>query len=140
MDDRFREYFSQRVRELEDPERFGAVPALSERERHPVADEAARAALDAARTEASDTGVELREDAQLVLLLLAYELVARPVSAARPQDSRGLAPDLTDDARLLVRRAAKEAPGPEVSAHRVVNALSQVWDELRSGDYRLWDR
>jgi hypothetical protein len=137
MDDQYREYFRERAAAYE---RYGGVPPFWESERHPVADEAVSVALEAARSAALEVDAELRDDAQLLIFLLARELVARPVSAVRPQESAELAPDLTADTSLIVRRAAELSTGGEVSAHGVIDALSGTWDDLRSGRYNVWDR
>ena len=136
MDDEYRDYFSQRIGEVE---AYGGPPPPWW-SRDPVADDAVQGALEAARGTAERHGLRLRGDAELVIFLLARELVARPVTAVRPTESRELGIDLPKDAEVIVDRAAPDASDGEISAHGVIDALSRLWDELRSGRYRLWDR
>lgn len=99
-----------------------------------------RGALAAARETARQHGFELRPDAELLLLLLAEEIVAKPVAAVTPDQAPELPGVLRTDVETLVANALEPANEGEVSAHAVVDSLSRSWDQLESARFRLWDR
>jgi hypothetical protein len=140
MDEQYRKYFRERLGQLEPSPPaivLESVRRLGSMTTEQLANQAARAARD----ELQGMHYVLREDGELVMVLLARELVARPVSAVEPREAYDLSDAITEDARLIVRRAAQEAaPDREVSAHRVIDGLSGVWHDLRSGRFNVWDR
>lgn len=145
----YRAYFRQRLEQmLEDDRAAGAVGrgGFAADSRAPLL---ARAAIDHARLQVP-RNIEMRPDAELLVYLLASEFVAKPVLAMEPQNAIELADDLAEDAARVVddagrrvldeRRDYPDADGPhEVSAHQVVNALSENWSELRTGRLSIWD-
>jgi hypothetical protein len=139
MDERFRGYFRGRMRAYEG---FlaGRRALPLRRPQEPLSRDAVQAGLEAARREAAANGFELREDAQLLIALLAQELVARPVATVTPEDAEQLPGILEDDIGTIVRQAAETANDGEVSAHAVIDGLSSSWDRLRSSNLRVWDR
>jgi hypothetical protein len=138
MDEDFRSYFRERVANYE--QYGGSPPAFWSKEQDPVVDNAVRAAVNAGREEADRRGLDLRDDAQLLILLLAREVVARPVVEISPEDAESLPDDLANDVATVVKRVADESTDREVSIHTFLDGLSASWEELRSGRYRLWDR
>jgi hypothetical protein len=121
----------------------GRLGAITERmsEGFDTADvEPVRAAVDDGYRIAADYGVRLRSDAALFLLLAFQEFASNPVQAVRPEISREeLAASIQQDVQTIVRRAASEAVEGEISSHGIVNATSASWDELRTGQWQLWD-
>jgi hypothetical protein len=99
----------------------------------------AREAIEAARRELPPD-VRLRSDGELALYVLALELAARPVLTVEQPSIGELSEDLAADAVTVARRASELAPETEISAHRVVDGLSQSWDELKTSRWRVWDR
>lgn len=92
-------------------------------------------------------GVRLRDDAALLLHLLAFELAARPVvfrdsfAPVETNDLSQLRDDLTHDIGLVLGRAIeREASDEGVSAHLLVDTLSLSWDDLRLASWRVWAR
>jgi hypothetical protein len=85
-------------------------------------------------------GLEVRSDAQLFLLLVGGELVAKPVAAVGPEEAAELPEILAEDAATIIRNAAERADEGEISAHSVVDGLSASWEDLRSARFRIWDR
>lgn len=89
--------------------------------------------------------VEVREDAKHFLLINTVDMIAIPISMAQ-----GLPPDpslylaIDHDVVLLLDsaagRAGIEIERPrEVSAHRIVDALSRNWKKLRLSSFQIWD-
>lgn len=139
MDSDYREYFARRSvqltvgRPLDEEVRFGFRD-------QPIAHEIASGAVEAARG-ALPAGVILRPDAELALYVLASELVTRPVLDVQPDSAGSLREDVTADAMTIARVAvANLAPAQEISAHGVIDGLSQSWAQLRTSSWRLWDR
>jgi hypothetical protein len=138
MDEDFRNYFRWRIELLES--------ALLVRERERVGGElqvpafAVGAGLEAARREARLRDLDLREDAQLLIAIMAQELLAQPVAAVTPEDAEMLPAVLEEDVSTIVRQAGESANDREVSAHSVIDGLSSSWDRLRSSNLRVWDR
>jgi hypothetical protein len=98
----------------------------------------ARSAVEHARAVALEEGQGLRSDAELLLYLAFFELVARPVTMVRgPDDS--LPEAIAADVETITRRAISSAEQRPVSAHDVVNATASLWSELRSARWGLWD-
>lgn len=146
MDDAFRDYYQQRLEVYAEGAEGGATKtqapgaALGMPPPDPRTQEAVRGALAAARETARRLGLDLRPDAELVLLLLADEIVAKPVAAINPEEAPELPEVLQADAETLVVNAQRSANDGEVSAHAVVDSLSRSWSELHSARFRLWDR
>ena len=142
MDTEYRAYFRQRSLELltDQPVRRASI-TLGYQENSP-AHFVASAAVETARG-ALPQGVGLRPDAEVVLYVLALELVARPVLALQPNVGPELAADVGADAATVTRAAVsglqREAE-LEVTAHGVIDGLSQSWQELRTARWRVWDR
>jgi hypothetical protein len=139
MDDNFRGYFRARTQAFEG---FlaGRRGVRLRRLEKTVPRDAVQAGLEAARREASANGLDLREDAQLLIGLLAMELVARPVVTVTPEDAEKLPAILDEDIGTIVRQAGETADDGEISAHAVIDGLSSSWDRLRSSNLRVWDR
>jgi hypothetical protein len=139
MDERFRGYFRARTQAFEG---FlaGRRGVRRLRRQGTAPEDAVRVGLEAARREALAIGLDLREDAQLLIALLAMELVARPVATVTPEDAEQLPAILDEDIGTIVRQAAETANDGEVSAHAVIDGLSSSWDRLRSSNLRVWDR
>jgi hypothetical protein len=147
VDDQFRDYFRQRVSAYEKrlgPEglRGFILRRLSAGDAYPqsVAEEAGRRALDAARAEAERQGLELRGDAELLILFLAQDLVAEPVAAVTPEEARDLPAIVAEDVIRVVAQSAEISSDREISAHSIIDGLSASWDQLESGRFRVWDR
>jgi hypothetical protein len=144
MDEKYRHYYRERLVQLQADQRRPTLRRLLRSEQandDRVADNAARLAVRAAQAAAAQSGSPLREDGELVIYLLARELVARPVAAVRAPEQDELAATLSDDAATIARRAAElSSEQREVSAHRVIDALAGTWGDLRSGRFNLWDR
>jgi hypothetical protein len=146
MDQGFRDYYQRRLdartRWLDRRDVFSEARRTSDdvTPSNPFVREAALGALSSAQETAARLGLDLRPDAELVLLLFADEIVARPVAATTPWESRQLPEVLRADARTLVVNAEQSANDGEVSAHAVVDSLSRSWGELQSARFRFWDR
>jgi hypothetical protein len=159
VDPRYNAYFEERLKDvwargqarrprwfLGDPEAYD--PYLA-RPAHFVA----RGALEYGRDQLPPH-ISMRPDGELLLYLLAHELVARPVLALNPTAGAELSEELTDDTAAVIRRAAALAEDqprgeeehvraperPEISAHKVIDAASQTWPELRSARWGIWNR
>jgi hypothetical protein len=92
----------------------------------------ARSAVERTRSKAG-----LRADGELLLFLAFAELVTRPVTAVRgptPELSEAVAEDMA----LITQRATRAQAGP-ASAHDIVNATAELWSNLRSAEWELWD-
>jgi len=147
MDDSFRDYYqrrlevhAQRVESAEGGLTEALEAAVGMPPPDPRAQEAVRGALATAQETANRLGLDLRPDAELVLLLLADEIVAKPVAAIAPEEVPALPEVLRADAETLVVNAQQSANEGEVSAHAVVESLSRSWDDIQSARFRLWDR
>ncbi|HET7418461.1 MAG TPA: hypothetical protein VFJ61_12635 [Solirubrobacterales bacterium] len=137
MDDAYRAYFREHIDYLESfrpsrvPRRYGRLdPDLDRGPAHYLA----RGAL-----ERGLPSVELRPDAELLLYLLALEFVARPVTAVRgPDAARGeLEDDLASDIAAVIE-TARQRSDDEITAHSVVDALSDRWVDLRTAGQNIW--
>lgn len=150
MNPAYREYFRQRLEQMLKEDASAAAAAVrGGLEPNPRAPFVARAAIEHARS-LMPSHVDMRPDAEMLLYLLAAEFVAKPVLAMEPQGAIDLTDDLADDTARVLDGAARRAieaprgsPGgdspPEVSAHQVVNALSDSWSDLRTARSRVWD-
>jgi hypothetical protein len=146
MDNAFRDYYQRRLEVhnlLAEPAEGHLIEALEGAVGMPSPDprakEAVQDALAGARETAERLGLNLRPDAELVLLLLADEIVAKPVAAVTPEEAPELSGILRADAEALVANAEPSANEGEVSAHAVVDSLSRSWSDLQSARFRLWD-
>jgi len=131
MDARFDNYFQSRVAELWESQvsREGVVPSGA----NPYY--VARLAVQ----RASRQDRPLRGDAQLLLYLALSELVARPVLNFQGTTPHDLTTAIDSDVDLITARAGAETPAEEpITAHRIVTATSQVWDNLRTGQFGIW--
>jgi hypothetical protein len=80
----------------------------------------------------------LRSDAKLILLTNFRDMVAVPV-AAHGEETGYLDSGLQADVDLLIDTAAATSLGKEpISAHAMVDTLSQNWDRLALAQIRLW--
>jgi hypothetical protein len=80
----------------------------------------------------------LREDAKAFLALNFTNLIVAPLLIGGRVSPDDLSRDTQEDINMLVRRAAGGTSG-EVSAHRIVDALSKSWEDLRVGRYEIWE-
>ncbi len=144
MDERFRDYFRQRVDVYE--RRWGPDfirrRALSGRQKYPqlVAAEAGQRALRAAREEAENKGLDLRGDAELLILFLAQDLVAEPVAEVTPEEADDLPDIVAVDVVRVIAQSVEISGEREISAHSIVDGLSASWEQLESSHFRVWDR
>jgi hypothetical protein len=70
------------------------------------------------------------------------EMLLTPLLLAQRDSPQQLLDAAAHDVQLLIRDAAKEAGQPvnsEVSAHRIIDTLSQNWKRLKLSEFRLWD-
>ena len=83
----------------------------------------------------------LREDAIALLAVDFQDLVMLPLLAGGRVEYSELRDDITADIRLLASEAAAITPRgqSEVSGHRVIDALSQNWENLRIARHGLWE-
>jgi hypothetical protein len=122
MDRQFDAYFQQRISELE----------TSREQRWTEFEQGvANEAVDTARAMAP-----LRSDAQLLLYMLAREFVAAPLrSTGRSSDVDTVAL-VSGDITTIVQAAAADSDG--VTAHAVITALSNQWDNLQTTSLAIW--
>lgn len=89
-------------------------------------------------------GLRLRGDAELFLYLSFLELVVMPIFAVGLEDQvlmAELGTDVVSDMTMISNRAATNVgEDGQISMHSIVNAVSQLWSELRTARYQLWDR
>jgi len=141
MDESFRDYFRWRTQIFEGSlAEQRATLAAEEVPQWAIPGIAVQVGLETARREAQERGLDLREDAQLLIAILAQELVAQPVAAVTPEDAEHLPAILAEDIGTIVERAGETANDGQVSAHSVIDGLSASWDRLRSSNLRVWDR
>jgi hypothetical protein len=147
MDDGFRDYYQQGIevhtRRLERNEtglREALEASVDAPPPDPYGQEAVRVAIASAQETAKRLSLDLRPDAELVLFLLADEIVAKPVATVTPEEAPDLPEVLRADAETLVINAERSANDGEVSAHAIVDSLSRSWGELQSARFRFWDR
>lgn len=90
------------------------------------------------------SGLRLRGDAELFLYFSFLELVVMPIFAVRFEDQELMAEletDVVGDMATISNRAlANVGNDGQISMHSIVNAVSQLWSELRTARYQLWDR
>jgi hypothetical protein len=85
-------------------------------------------------------GQELRSDAELLLYLAFFELVARPVTMVQGPQDYNLPGAIAADIEAITKEAVNSNDGGPVSAHDVVNATTRLWPQLQSANWNLWDR
>jgi hypothetical protein len=76
----------------------------------------------------------IRPDAKLYLLVNFHRLVVMPLIEGESISTNEALGYLSDDVGILLRRArdlADSREAEEISGHLMVDALSDVWDELR---------
>jgi hypothetical protein len=143
MDPLFESYFRERLDQYwrsEPSFTARSIPSIGSRG---SVDEQAhfmvRSAVERARPVAQASGRGLRSDAELLLYLAFFELVARPVTTVRGQDY-SLPNSIAADVENITRQAMNStAPPKPVSAHDVVNATASLWPQLQSSNWNLWD-
>jgi hypothetical protein len=96
-------------------------------------------AIPDAEAEARSSGSVLRGDAQLLLVLAFQELVARPVDAVRPGSTGDLSASIRGDILTITQSAIRRNEGRDVSAHAIVDSTSELWSQLRTASWGLWD-
>jgi hypothetical protein len=80
--------------------------------------------------------VSCRPDAKLLLLVNFLNLIALPIQfAERRLELR----EAVEHDIMLLMTAAKADDNGEISAHAIVDALSQNWRRLRVSDFKIWD-
>jgi hypothetical protein len=94
---------------------------------------------DIAAKVAAPMGPRLRADARYLLLVNFTELVMRPAVSTGRVRRRDFQRAARDDIHTLVGVAAHHAEGEEISGHALINALTSVWDSLRTVAYNVWD-
>jgi hypothetical protein len=84
----------------------------------------------------------VRSDAELLLQLAFWELLAQPLIAVRGPEVKvdDLLGAIARDSRTITQNAlaAREQPEP-VSAHGIVDATSRSWAELSTAGFEVWD-
>ena len=99
-----------------------------------------RSMIDAAERETfAGKTQRLRPDAKVFLLINLLQMVAVPVLASGKGRNLELGRLLFDDTITLVRRAADQAKGQEVSSHAVLTAVANNWQKLKLSDLKLWE-
>lgn len=84
--------------------------------------------------------IPLREDGKALLAVNFEELVILPLALGGRIGDPELFSDVREDIGMLVRDAAVRAgDSGEVSAHKVIDALSDNWPNLRTNRFSLWD-
>jgi hypothetical protein len=73
----------------------------------------------------------IRPDAKLYLLVNFHRLVVVPLMEGGSISTDEIFDYLSDDVGIILRRARDLAEAEEISGHLIVDALSEVWDELR---------
>ena len=96
-------------------------------------------ALTSAQQMAESNGTVLRGDAQLLLLLAFQELVARPVTTVRADFTAGLPQAISADMQTITQSAVERNGNREISAHAIVDATSQLWPQLHTAQFNVWD-
>jgi hypothetical protein len=87
----------------------------------------------------AETGKTLRADARLLLLINAWQMVLQPILEVRERQPGVVVGEVLADIELVVARAAEAPHIEEISGHRIVDALSDSWDQLRIGAWGLWE-
>jgi hypothetical protein len=123
VDERYRAYYEDTYRRLTDP----TTGSPLERD---CAHKLTEALADAESALTAHTGKTLRPDARLWLHVNLLQMVVAPVRAQQPEQLEDLFAALTDDLQLLLTRAAAGEGQTEVSAYRVMAALSIAWEQL----------
>jgi hypothetical protein len=90
-----------------------------------------------------ELGVLVRSDAKYFLWMNVLHMIATPILISEREPANRVLESAVHDVDLVMRTAAEgiEAhPGSrEVSAHRVVDALSRSWGKMKLSDVRIWD-
>jgi hypothetical protein len=122
MDGQYDEYFQQRLAELTESR---------EQRWTEFEQEVANAAIETARATAP-----LRSDAELLLYLLAREFVAAPLRRTETPLDMDPAVLVSNDITTIVRAAPVDTDG--VTAHALITALSDRWDNLQTTSLAIW--
>jgi len=138
MDRVYEDYFARRMDEITS---FGPQLVFPQ---SPIDDrriaEAARISVrDANSTLQRSTNRRLRADAQLFAELTLTELILRPVAVVRPNALQEVGQDAALDLRDVTLQASLGSDEQAVSAHRMIDALSGMWSQLRTARWELWD-
>lgn len=141
MDPQYHTYFYDRLNEIwaATSERAASLNAGSAVGPDDIAYFTARDGIETVRGIVQEEGgPPLRPDAEFLIYFAFSELVVRPVATVRPDARDELVEDITQDIALITKVAQSQA-GEEVSAHDVINAVGQIWGELRSSRWEVWD-
>lgn len=84
----------------------------------------------------------VREDGKALLAVNFQDLIVEPLAVGGSGALAELPAAMTADIETLVATAAKIAePDPDgISAHAIVDSLSQNWSNLQVSRFRLWER
>jgi len=82
---------------------------------------------------------QLRPDAKLFLLINFLQMVVIPVSLAGKRQETDLGRSLFADIVSLLKEAAGETTGRDVSSHAVLKALTKYWMKLNLSSLKLWE-
>lgn len=142
MDEDFRAYYSdmfERTREWP-----GILPAASRPAYFGEADDIHDAVSRVRDRIVAESGVKLREDAQLFLFLNGWQMLLRPILQVREGSPKAVVDAIEADMWTVVREAADEVSNREgqeleVTGHRVINALGRSWDRLRTTEWQVWE-
>lgn len=84
----------------------------------------------------------LRPDAEYFLLMNFQQMIALPLLLrADPARPYAVIRDaVSDDVKLVLRGAVEEAKNREISGHSIVQSLNKRWRDLKTTDFRIWDK
>lgn len=83
----------------------------------------------------------IRPDARLYLLVNFHRMAIMPLTEARKAYTDELYNFVSEDAEIILRRAsdlADRRSEAEISAHLLIDSVSEVWDELRLNSQDWW--
>jgi hypothetical protein len=89
-----------------------------------------------------ETGIPIRPDAKYFLWVNVLHMIAAPISISEREPLGFVLDAATHDVELLIRAATEgmeDIERREVSAHRIVDALSRSWKALRLNEVHIWD-
>jgi hypothetical protein len=160
MHQEFEDLFQQLYVGWADPAALQPVLDKLTKERFDAIVEDTRKAIDEAEANQS---AKLRTDAKLFLLVNFIDMVLFPISFVREKRSNDtgltiiseekMRSDLKHDIREIIKEAVNkknrevaDLPWPErnkpehreISGHNVIDAISNVWNEMKFNDYIYW--
>jgi hypothetical protein len=140
MDDRYRSAYQAIYSSRTDDEFPPPYPPVLGAVDRSVITTPVRQAINAADGELGES-VRLREDARALLAVDFQDLVMLPLITGGRVAFADLTDDVAADVGLLAREASAMMPRneSEVSGHRIIDALSQNWTNLRIARYGLWE-